>query len=130
MKSSRLNVKIYWLAFFTAFPLMASCSSVSNSASDEVSVCTTFSSTISAAEEAQGSLMSLNRVLGGSDTQIHSTPAEVSGIGIYQALLKEGISFEIEAYEVGAVRKWLEVAGQCLSEDTFQYFSNYVDLWQ
>ena len=111
-------------------PILASCSSTTDSASEEVSVCTTFSSTISAAEEAQGSLISLNRTLGGSETQISPTPAELSGIGIYQALLKEGISFDIEPYEVGAVRKWLEVAGQCLSEDTFQYFSNYINKFQ
>jgi hypothetical protein len=127
MKISRFKSHIGWLALFMAIPLLVSCSSNSNSASEAVSVCTTFSSTISAAEETQGSYMSLNRITGGSETQIAPSPADVSGVGIYQALEKEGIPYEEEPFGTGAVRTWLDVVGQCLSEDTFQYFSNYID---
>jgi ABC-type enterochelin transport system substrate-binding protein len=115
------------LLLLIILPILASCSSTSDSASKEVSVCTTFSSTISAAEEAQGSLVSLNRTLGGSETQISPTPAEVFATGMLRALENAGISYEEEAFGVGMVRKWLQVVGQCLSEDTFQYFSNYID---
>lgn len=127
MKTRRIKPKIGWLALFMIVPLITSCSSKGDSAANEVSVCATFSSTISAAEEAQGSSMELIRVLDGDETQIAPPPSDVGSVGIYQALKKEGIPYEDDLFGKDSVRVWLEVVGQCLSEDTFQYFSNYID---
>jgi hypothetical protein len=117
------------LAFFltVAALLLAGCGSGSSSASGEESVCTTFSSVISDAEELERGFIEMNRILGGSEDQISPTPFEVSGLAINWALDDAGISYEPGLFGKGTVEAFLDVAGQCLSDDTYQYFQNYVN---
>jgi hypothetical protein len=129
MKTSRLNPQISWLAFFLAVPLLVSCSSKNNSASEAVSVCTTFGSVVSLAESKEDGMMQVNRILGGSETQINPTPLDAAGVAWEFATIArlEGITYDSGFLNAGAIEKFLDVAGQCLSEDTYQYFLNYTD---
>ena len=115
------------ISLLVALPLLAGCGGGNNSASGEESICTTLNSTISAVEELQGGLMELNRATGGSETQIAPNNFELGRLGIGDKLTKAGISFQDQTSTSAAVQKFVEVAGQCLSEDTFQYLSNYLD---
>jgi hypothetical protein len=120
------------LTFFLpvlALPLLAGCGGGNNSASNEKSVCTTFSSAISLAESKEDGMMELNRITGGSETQISPTPLDAAGVAWDLATIfkSEGITYDSGLFNAGAIEKFLEVAGQCLSDDTYQYFSNYID---
>lgn len=125
------NTKLFVNFVFTilTFPLLTGCGGENTSASKEISVCTTYSSEIAEAEEMQGGLMELNRLTGGSETQISPTPFEIGGwaFGLAETFRSEGIVYESGLANKGAVEKFLEVAGECLSADTYQYFLNYID---
>jgi len=118
------------LRFFmpvAAILLLAGCGGGSNSASGEESICTTLSSVISDAEELENGQMEMNRTLGGSEDQISPTPFEVSGLGVNLALDDAGISYESGLFSKGIVEAFLDNAGECLSDDTYQYLQNYLD---
>jgi hypothetical protein len=116
----------FLLPVFTVL-FLTGCGSGSDSASGEKSVCATFSAVISDAEELESGQMEMNRILGGSEDQISPSPFELSGLGINLALDDEGISYEPGLFARGTVEKFLDVAGQCLSDDTYQYLLNYVN---
>jgi hypothetical protein len=113
----------------TILILLTGCGGGNNSASDQESICTTFSSAISLAESKEKGLMEMNRILGGSETQISPTPFDVLDVAWELATLfkDEGITYDSGLFNAGAIEKFLEVAGQCLSDDTYGYFANYID---
>lgn len=127
MKIQRTRFNISMVVSLLALPILVGCSGESNSATESESICTTFSSVISAAEELEGGMMELNRLTGGSETQISPTPFEIGQLGINYALSDAGINFEGGSFNQGAVEKFLEVAGECLSDDAYQFLSNYVN---
>ena len=133
MKEVHMNIQPtkFSLAFFLPFAvlLLAGCGSGSNSASGEDSVCTTFNSAVTLAESKEDGMMELNRMLGGSETQISPTPLDAAGIAWELATIfkSEGITYDSGLFNKGAIEKFLDVAGQCLSDDTYQYLSNYLD---
>ena len=127
LKSGQLRFTLVFAISILVAPFITGCSSESNTAAQEESVCTTFSSVISAAEELEGGMMEMNRLTGGSETQISPTPFDMGSLGIDYALANAGIKYERGPFNRGAVEKFLEVAGECLSDDTYQYLSNYIN---
>jgi hypothetical protein len=129
MKIQQTKLFITFVIPILTLPLLAGCGGGNNSASDQESICTTFSSAISLAESKESGLMEMNRILGGSETQIHPTVLDAAGIAWTLATIfkGEGITYDSGLFNAGAIEKFLEVAGQCLSDDTYQYLSNYLD---
>jgi hypothetical protein len=125
--STKLVLRFFLLVL--AFPLLAGCGGGNNSASGEESVCTIYSSEISGAEEMESGFVNMNRILGGSETQISPTPLQIGGwaFALAGTFASQGITYDSGVFNQGAVEKFLDVAGQCLSDDTYQYFSNYID---
>jgi hypothetical protein len=113
-----------FLSFALLSVLLSACSSSGSTSSKAESICTTLNTAIAKAEEG-ASLVSLNRTLGGSDDQI--SPSSLDVFGLPSALREAGIEFMDGPGQRGAVEKFLEVAGSCLSEDAYQYYSNYLD---
>ena len=129
MKIQQTKLFITFVIPILTLPLLAGCGGGKNSASGEESICTTFSSAISLAESKEEGMMAMNRTLGGSETQISPTPLDAAGVAWELATIfkSEGITYDSGLFNAGAIEKFLEVAGQCLSDDTYQYFLNYTD---
>lgn len=103
--------------------LLSACSSSGSTSSKAESICTTLNTAIAKAEEG-ASLVSLNRTLGGSDDQIRPSPFDIGDLPFN--LQEAGVTFQVLNVDE-AVEKFLEVAGSCLSEDAYQYYSNYLN---
>lgn len=129
MKIQQTKLFVVFVIPILTLPLLAGCGGENDSASGEESICTTFSSAISLAESKESGMMEINRILGGSETQISATPLDAAGVAWELATIfkSEGITYDSGLFNAGAIAKFLEVAGQCLSDDTYQYFLNYTD---
>jgi hypothetical protein len=122
MKTSHWFKGFLGIILFAA--LVSGCSSSGNSSANAESICTTLNTSIEKAEEG-ATLVALNRTLGGSEDQISPSGLDVFGLPLQ--LREAGIDFVDSGGQRGAVEKFLEVAGSCLSADAFQYYSNYLD---
>jgi hypothetical protein len=129
MKIQQTKLFMTFVIPILTLPLLAGCGGGNNSASDQESICTTFSSAISLAESKEKGLMEMNRILGGSETQISPTQFDVLDVAWELATLfkGEGITYDSGLFNAGAIEKFLDIAGQCLSDDTYQFFANYID---
>lgn len=101
--------------------LLTSCSSTDGTSSKAESICTTLKVAIAKAEEG-ASLVSLNRTLGGSEGQIRPNAFEIGHLPF--DLEEAGVTSRVLNVDE-AIPLFLEVAGSCLSDDAYQYYSNY-----